>query len=102
MAFSASGDGTLKGLCDWLVYLIVSFVDGAMKAVLCFIYSGVLEQCVTEFQSSTSHCVAFCPVGVSGISDGHVIRARSFLVQQRVLMFLCIAVEIRHKDGTMR
>lgn len=33
-----SGDETLKELFDWLV----SFVDGAIKVVLCLIYSGVL------------------------------------------------------------
>lgn len=35
------GIGTLMGLFDWWVHFMVSFVGGAIKAVLCFIYIGV-------------------------------------------------------------
>lgn len=45
-----SGDETLKELFDWLV----RFVDGAIKAVLCLIYSGVRVIVVTVFPSSAS------------------------------------------------
>lgn len=57
---------------------------------------------VTAFQSSASNGIAFCPVGIPGISDGRVIRARSFLGYQRVPQCYCallVTDKIHHKHG---
>lgn len=61
-------------------------------------WSGLVE---TVFPPSASHCIALCPVGISGISDGLVIRAGSFLGYQCHRVFLNIHILLNIKRCTV-
>ena len=56
---------------------MISFVDRVINTVECFPYRGVQELSADRISVESFTLVTFCAAGISDISDGLVIRARS-------------------------